>query len=283
MLCNMKELLKEAEEGNWAVGSFSVHSMENVKGVIQAAEETNTPIIIQVAEARLSHAPLPLMAPMMLEAASSAKVRVAVHLDHGIHLETIQRALEYGFTSVMLDASKEKLRENIKKTCQVMELAAKYNAAVEAELGSVGGNEGNGEVNNFYTKPDEVMQFVQETQVDALAVAIGNAHGNYKQLPKLRYDILERIHNESSIPLVLHGGTGISFEEFRKTIDHGVRKINIATANLETMVYAAKNLLQKKERVGYFELSDCMSAGVAECTRKHIYVFNNKGSLEELK
>ncbi len=283
MICSMKELLCEAAKQNRAVGAFSVYSMETVKGVIAAAEEMDTPVILQVAESRFPYAPLELMAPLMVQAAKEAKVRVAVHLDHGLHIETIRRALDYGITSVMLDASKYPLDENIRMTKQVMEMAQACGAAVEAEIGCVGGNEGMGNVEDSYTKPEEAKRFVQETEVDALAIAIGNAHGNYKQAPNLQFRILKQIHEENPVPLVLHGGSGISFMDFRKTIDYGMRKINIATANLEALRDGAREVLAEKNGASYFQISERMAEKVYECTKTHIYVFNNQGSLEHVK
>ncbi|MFR5601076.1 MAG: ketose-bisphosphate aldolase [Lachnospiraceae bacterium] len=276
MICSMIELLKEADKKNQAVGAFSVYSMEMVKGVVEAAEEMETPVILQVAESRFCYAPLELMGPMMLQAAADSKVKIAVHLDHGRHLETIKRALEMGFTSVMLDASGQPVDQNIRMTIQAMEMAAAYGAAVEAEIGCVGGNEGMGNVADTCTKPEEAFRFVRETGVEALAIAIGNAHGNYKQEPRLQFDILKRIHEENDTALVLHGGSGISFEDFRKTIDCGIRKINIATANLDALVAGAREGLKENPKTGYFSISTRMTEKVRECTKTHIQVFHNK-------
>lgn len=279
MLCSMKELLAEAEQNHCAVGAFSVYSMEMVKGVIAAAEAEHTPIILQIAESRFPYAPLELMAPMMVNAARESKVRVAVHLDHGLHLDTIKRALDYGFTSVMLDASKLPFEENVRMTKKAVELAAGKGASVEAELGCVGGNEGMGDVRDYYTKPDEAVEFARETGIDALAVAIGNAHGNYKQEPNLQFDILKQIHAKTDVPLVLHGGSGISFTDFRRAIECGMRKINIATANLEALSSGAIKELEADGRSSYFSISSRMVEKVCECTWEHIYVFENKGGL----
>ncbi len=283
MICSMKELLFEAEAQNRAVGAFSVYSMETVKGVIAAAEQMDTPVILQIAESRFPYAPLELMAPMMVEAARKAQVKVAVHLDHGLHMETIRQALDYGFTSVMLDASKYPLPENIHMTQEVIRLAASYHAAVEAEIGCIGGNEGMGDVEISYTRPEEAERFVQETKVDALAVAIGNAHGNYREDPHLHFQILEEIHRRVQTPLVLHGGSGISFADFRKTMLRGMRKINIATANLNTLVSTSRETLSKNNHISYFDLSRQMTQQVCTCTKTHIYVFNGQGSLDHIK
>ena len=209
-LVSMKTLLQQAQRENRGCGAFSVGNMEMVMGAIRAAEEMNTPIILQIAEVRLKHSPLHLMGPMMIQAAREASVDVAVHLDHGLTLETVKEALQMGFTSVMLDASTLPFEENIEKTRQVVELAAAYGATVEAELGLVGGSEdGSCDHGIRCTDPNDAAVFVERTGIDALAVAIGNAHGNYPVAPTLAFDVLKQIQERVDIPLVLHGGSGI--------------------------------------------------------------------------
>ncbi len=275
MLVTMKELLSKAEKENFAVGAFSVGNMEMVMGVLRAAEELETPVILQIAEKRLGNSPLELMAPMMVSAAKNAKVDVAVHLDHGLTIDCINAALGYGFTSVMLDCSLKPLEENIAITKEVVELARRYNATVEAELGVVGGNEGDTEEHIIScTDPAVAKRFCDETGIDALAVAIGNAHGNYPVLPELRFDVLEEIHNMTDIPLVLHGGTGITAEMFRKAISLGIRKINIATASFDALTAYAKEYLSDGDN--YFTLSEKMVQGVYDNVTKHINIFRNK-------
>ena len=195
-LVKMKQLLEQAKEENRGCGAFSVGNMEMVKGAVKAAEEMNTSIILQIAEVRLEHSPLHLMGPMMVRAAKEAKVDVAVHLDHGLTLETVKKALELGFTSVMLDASRDPFEENIRKTKEVVELAAQYGATVEAELGLVGGSEdGKSDHGIQCTNPQDAKIFCEQTGVDALAVAIGNAHGDYPVAPTLEFGVLEEIRN----------------------------------------------------------------------------------------
>lgn len=275
MLVSMKELLNEADKNNSAVGAFSVGNMEMVMGVLRAAEETDTPVILQIAEKRLGNSPLELMAPMMVSAAENSKVKVAVHLDHGLTLDCIKKALNYGFTSVMLDCSLKPLNENIETTKEVVRLAREYGATVEAELGVVGGNEGDTEEHIITcTDPKVAKYFCKETGIDALAVAIGNAHGNYPVLPELRFDVLEEIYNQTDIPLVLHGGTGITAEMFRRAISLGIRKINIATASFDALTVSAKEYLSDGNN--YFTLSEKMVQGVYNNVIKHINIFNNK-------
>lgn len=275
MLVTMKELLLRAEKENYAVGAFSVGNMEMVMGAISAAERLSTPVILQIAEKRLGNSPLELMAPMMVSAAKNAKVDVAVHLDHGLTLDCIKSALDYGFTSVMLDCSLKPLDENIETTKQVVCIAREYGATVEAELGVVGGNEGDIEEHVITcTDPMVAKRFCNETGIDALAVAIGNAHGNYPVLPELRFDVLEEIYKATDIPLVLHGGTGITAEMFRKAISLGIRKINIATASFDALTASAKGYLAEGD--DYFTLSAKMAEGVYNNVAKHINIFNNK-------
>ena len=276
-LVKMKTLLKRADKENRAVGAFSVGNMEMVMGAVRAAEETNTPIILQIAEKRLLNSPLELMAPMMVSAAKNSKVDIAVHLDHGLTLDCIKKSLDFGFTSVMLDLSLLPLEENIEKTKEVVALAKKTGATVEAELGVVGGNEGDTEEHVITcTDPTAAKRFCEETGIDCLAVAIGNAHGNYPVLPSLRFDVLEEINNTVSVPLVLHGGTGITAQMFRKAISLGIRKINIATASFDCLAKYAKAYSDSTDEPDYFALSAQMSEGVFENVRKHIEIFNNR-------
>lgn len=276
-LVKMKTLLERADKENRAVGAFSVGNMEMVMGAVRAAEETNTPIILQIAEKRLLNSPLELMAPMMVSAAKNSKVDIAVHLDHGLTLDCIKKSLDFGFTSVMLDLSLLPLEENIEKTKEVVALAKKTGATVEAELGVVGGNEGDTEEHVITcTDPTAAKRFCEETGIDCLAVAIGNAHGNYPVLPSLRFDVLEEINNTVSVPLVLHGGTGITAQMFRKAISLGIRKINIATASFDCLAKYAKAYSDSTDEPDYFALSAQMSEGVFENVRKHIEIFNNR-------
>ena len=274
-LVPMKKLIENAEKNNIAVGAFSVGNMEMVMGAVWAAEELNTPIILQIAECRLKNSPLELMGPMMISAAKNAKVDIAVHLDHGLKIETVEKALKMGFTSVMFDGSTLPLEENIKAVKQVREMADQYGATVEAELGVVGGNEGDGAAHEILcTNPEDAKLFCDETGVDALAVAIGNAHGNYPVLPNLRFDVLDDINKLAPTPLVLHGGTGITDEMFQQAIMLGVRKVNIATASFDNLAKFAQDYCATKEKANYFELSSKMVEGVYENVKRHIKVFS---------
>lgn len=274
-LVKMKDLLRRAEEKNIGCGAFSVGNMEMVRGAIRAAEELNTPIILQIAEVRLKNSPLHLMGPMMVQAAKEAKVDVAVHLDHGLTFETVDKALELGFTSVMLDASTLPFEENIDKVKTVVEKARKYGATVEAELGLVGGSEdGSCDHGIRCTDPDDAVVYARKTGIDALAVAIGNAHGNYPVAPTLAFDVLEKIHEKVDIPLVLHGGSGITDKDFQRAISLGIRKVNIATASFNSLTAHVEKYMASTDKHNFFDLNEAMVQGTYENVKRHILVFN---------
>lgn len=273
-LVTMKTLLNRAKADRQGVGAFSVGNMEMVKGAVQAAEELDTPIILQIAEVRLKHSPLALMGPMMVQAAKEASVDVAVHLDHGLTIDTVKMALELGFTSVMFDSSLYSFEENIERTIKVVELAGQYGATVEAELGLVGGSE-DGSLDHGIrcTDPDDAEYFCRKTGIDALAVAIGNAHGDYPVAPTLAFDVLERIQKKTEVPLVLHGGSGITDEDFQRAISLGIVKVNIATASFNSLTREAEAYIKTEGTHNYFDLNTAMVRGTYKNVKHHIDVF----------
>ncbi len=278
-LVTLKELINRADKKGVAVGAFSVGNMEMILGAIRAAEELNTPIILQIAEVRLPTSPLNIIGPMMVAAAENSKVDICVHFDHGLNYETVLQALDLGFSSVMLDGSLLSYEDNIELTKKVVETASEYGASVEAELGVVGGNEGGGKAHKIQcTDPELAYDFCKKTGIDALAVAIGNAHGNYPVAPELRLDVLKEIDENCSTPLVLHGGTGITPEIFQECIRNGVRKINIATASFDAIAKAAKESTSV-DKPNYFNMSQAMQDAVYENVKRHIKIFN----MENLK
>ncbi|MBR3816229.1 MAG: class II aldolase [Clostridia bacterium] len=280
-LANMKNLLDDARKGGYAVGSFSVANLEMILGVVKAAEETRSPIILQIAEVRLNHSPLAVIGPAMLAAAKNATVPVAVHLDHGTTIECIGQALRLGFTSVMFDGSHLSVEENIAKTKEVVALAKGYGAAVEAEIGCVGGSEdGSVDIAMRCTSPEQAKIFAERTGVDALAIAIGNAHGFYKDAPELRFDILEKVKSSVDVPLVLHGGTGIEPEDFIRCHQNGIKKINIATATFAAAEGKAREGYEKGTIKGYYDLHQAEIAGAYENAKKHMEIFYSVGKAE---
>ena len=277
MLVNMRNLLSDAQTGNYAVGSFSVANMEMVLGVLKAAEELCAPAILQIAEVRLKQSPLELIGPLMVAAAKHAKTPVAVHFDHGKTEKKIRTALELGFTSVMFDGSHLPLEENIAETKKIVSMAKQYGAATEAEIGCVGGSEdGSEDIAINCTKPADAVRFAAETAVDALAVAIGNAHGNYKSTPKLRFDILEECAKKVRAPLVLHGGTGISPEDFRRCAKTGIKKINIATATFDSVEKSVRDCYNDKQISGYYDLQAAEVEGAYQNAKRHILIFGTE-------
>lgn len=274
MLVNMSKLLADAQKGNYAVGSFSVANMEMVLGVLKAAKELKAPVILQIAEVRLKQSPLEIIGPLMVAAAKSADTPVAVHFDHGKTIEKITQALGLGFTSVMFDGSHLPLDENIKTTKEVIALAKKYGADVEAEIGCVGGSEdGSEDIAINCTKPEDAVRFESETGVDALAIAIGNAHGNYKSTPKLRFDILEQVEKNTELPLVLHGGTGITPDDFVRCSHTDIKKINIATATFDSVEHTVKDAYKNDKISGYYDLQAAEVEGAYQNAKRHILIF----------
>ncbi len=272
----MTKLLAKAKDGNWAVGSFSVANMEMVLGVLKAAKELSSPVILQIAEVRLKQSPLEVIGPLMVAAAKAADFPVAVHFDHGKTEEKIYQALELGFTSVMFDGSHLPLDENIEMTNKIAAKARQYCAGVEAEIGAVGGSEdGSENIAINCTKPAEAEKFANEADIDALAIAIGNAHGNYKEEPHLRFDILSECSKNVNIPLVLHGGTGISADDFKKCASLGIKKINIATATFDSVEHNVAKSYSTNSINCYYDLQAAEVEGAYQNARRHILIFGS--------
>ncbi|MEK3643717.1 MULTISPECIES: class II fructose-bisphosphate aldolase [unclassified Aeribacillus] len=282
-LVTMREIFASAEEDNFGIGAFSVANMEMVMGAIQAAEELRSPIILQIAEVRLKHSPLHLIGPLMVEAAKQSVVPVAVHFDHGLTYEKIKQALDIGFTSVMYDGSHLPLKENIEKTKEIVKLANFYGATVEAEIGRVGGSEdGSEDIEITITGVEEAEKFAEETKVDALAIAIGNAHGVYKGEPNLRFDRLKEIDDRVEIPLVLHGGSGIEENDFKECIKLGIRKINVATSTFNNVINHINKNVQSSCYTDYFVFHQDVIRAAYENVKYHIEIFGSSNRIEKL-
>lgn len=277
-LVKMKKLLGEAIENNYGVGAFSVANMEMVMGAIKAAEEMRSPLILQIAEVRLNHSPLHMIGPLMVEAANRASVPVAVHLDHGLTVEKVKEALDIGFTSVMFDGSHLTLEDNMEKTREVARLAKEYGAIVEGEIGRVGGSEdGSEDIEMLLTSVEEAKLFAKETGVDALAIAIGNAHGVYKGYPRLRLDRLKEIHEQVSVPLVLHGGSGIGADDFQQCIQLGIRKINVATSTFNQVITKVNEVVGTTAYLDYFAFHQDVIHAAYENVKYHLEIFGSYG------
>lgn len=230
MLVTLKEILKIAEAKKCAIGSFNTPNFASLKAVLSAAEERNEPVIIMHAQVHeeMGLCVMDEIAPLMLFMADRASVPVCVHLDHGTDLDYIKRGLELGFTSVMFDGSELDAELNFAYTDIAVSMAYETGASVEAEIGSMGARESGagGTDESIYTDPDMAKKFSEETGIDALACAFGTAHGLYLKQPKLDFDRLAKIKSLVKVPIVMHGGSGVSHEDYRRVIDLGVRKIN---------------------------------------------------------
>ncbi|MDI3481341.1 MAG: fructose-bisphosphate aldolase, class [Tepidanaerobacteraceae bacterium] len=231
MLVTLKEILADTRKNKYAVPAFDVNNLETFKAVVEASEEKNSPVIVMILDADMKHGNLRYLVPMMKEVASSSRIPVCIHLDHGADIDTVARYISLGFTSVMLDASILPLSENIRATSQAVKFAHAAGISVEAELGHVGVglSDSDESIENFFTVPSEVEEFVSKTGVDALAVAIGTAHGPYRGQPKLDIDRLKEIARATDTPLVLHGGSLTPDEQIKAAIQAGISKLNIAT------------------------------------------------------
>ena len=232
MPVNMKEMLARAREGRYGIGFFNAVNVEMARAIIETAEELRAPVIVGTAEILLPAMPLERVAEYLVPMAEKASVPVAVHYDHGLTFEKCMEALKLGFSSVMYDCSTASYRENVERVAEMVRICHAMGATVEGELGHVGDNEGAGKLENpsdYYTDPAVAADFVRETGVDALAVAVGNAHGDYKFPPRLDFDRITAIREATGTPLVLHGGSGLSDDDFREAVRRGVCKINIFT------------------------------------------------------
>ncbi len=229
MLVTLRELLPQARQGKYAVGLFNTVSLEMAMGVLAAAEQGQAPVIIGTAEILLPYAPLEVLADLLLPMARRASVPVAVHFDHGLTVENTVKAMELGFSSVMFDASTQPVEQNVQAVREMTDMAHRRGITVEAELGHVGDAQLQDAGEDCFTRPEEAARFAEQTGVDALAVAFGTAHGAYKQKPKLDFERLAQIARSTPTPLVMHGGSGLSEDDFKRAVAEGITKINIFT------------------------------------------------------
>ncbi|HHT36033.1 MAG: class II fructose-1,6-bisphosphate aldolase [Candidatus Wallacebacter cryptica] len=246
LLVSAKELFQEARRGKYAVGAFNVNNMEILQAIVEAAEEVKSPVIIQASQGGLKYAGIEYIAEMGKLAAAKAKVPLALNLDHGTDFAQVVRCIRHGFSAVMIDGSQLSFEENIAVTKKVVEVAHPNGVSVEAELGKISGVEDDVVVaahDALMTDPDEAAEFVERTNCDALAIAIGTAHGVYKGEPKLDFQRLNEIASRIDTPLVLHGASGVPDEAIQKAISYGIVKINIDTDLRVSFSQAVKDTL----------------------------------------
>ena len=291
MLVSLKELMKAASEGGYAVGAFNVSNLESLMAIMEAAEETGHGVILNYAEVHAPFLSMEQAAVIMLDAARNASVPVCVHLDHGSSMEACIRAIRLGFTSVMLDASAEDYETNVRATDQIVRLAHSVGVTVEAELGHIfSSNMGLAEspeeaetldsyesADDVYTDPATAKDFVERTEVDVLAIAFGTTHGIYTKNPVLDLDRITKIRQAIDIPFVMHGGSGLSKEEFQTAIQNGIRKINYYTYMTLAGGKAVKEAMDQKgadENVFFHDIPMIAVRAMKENVKQAIRVFS---------
>lgn len=274
MLVNLNEVLKKAQKEKYAVGLFNTTDTDMLQAVIEAAEESNSPVILGTAEVLLPYGELKLIAPSVIAAAKRASVPVVVHYDHGLTFERCLEALQLGFSSVMFDGSAKAYGQNIEETKEIVKIAHAFGASVEGEIGHVGeAAQGDESLENMYTTVAEAKEYIENTGVDALAVAIGSAHGVYKKKPKLNVERLKEIAGAVSVPLVLHGGSGLSDDDFKNTIREGIAKVNIFTDLCLAGERAMKDGADKK--LGYLETRNLKVEYIKEAVKHKMSLFGS--------
>ena len=283
MLVNMNEVLRPAKKNKYAVGLFNAVNLELARGIIAAAEATQSPVIMGTAEVLLPYGPLDEVSYYLIPMAKKANVPVVVHLDHGLKYDTCIKALELGFSSIMYDCSTDSYEDNVRKVKEMADIAHSYGATIEGELGHVGDNEGSAEGSDhladpskFFTDPRLAKDFVEKTGVDALAIAVGNAHGAYKLPPKLDFDRIRTIANTVDVPLVLHGGSGLTDNDFRTAIKEGISKVNIFTDINIAAVEAEFKKFTSMEK-GVIDLIPAAVEAVKQETMKKMKLFGSDG------
>ena len=280
-LVTTTEMFKKAYDGGYAIGAFNVNNMEIVQGITEACQEEHAPVILQVSKGARAYANHTYLVKLVEAAVECCPdIPIVLHLDHGPDFETCKSCIDGGFTSVMIDASSKPFAENIEITKKVVEYAHDHGVVVEAELGTLAGIEDEVKVaahEASYTHPEEVEEFVSKTGCDSLAIAIGNAHGNYKATPKLRFDILAQVAEDTHTPLVLHGGTGISPEDFRRCAQTGIQKINIATATFDSVEQTVRGAYDAGAIGGYYDLQGAEVQGAYKNAHRHILIFGTDG------
>ena len=280
-LVPVSELLKQAEAGGYAVGAFNCNNMEIVQAIIAAAEAENAPVIMQASQGAIKYAGIDYIVAMAKLAAERTHVPVALHLDHGTSFEQTMQCIRAGFSSVMIDGSKLPLVENIALTRRVLDVARAVGVSVEAELGKIGGTEDDITVSEreaLFTDPEEAGVFVRETGVDALAIAIGTAHGQYKGTPELDFPRLEKIKSIVKIPIVLHGSSGVPDDAIREAIRLGARKVNIDTNIREAFTAAARKVLDANPKeIDPRKMLGPAREAATEVIREKIRIFGSNG------
>ncbi len=286
MLVNMNDVLRPAKKNHYAVGLFNAVNLELARGIINAAECTRSPVIMGTAEVLLPYGPLEEVSYYLIPMAKKASVPVVVHLDHGLSFDLCVKALDLGFTSVMYDCSTDSYEENVRKVKEMADIAHSRGATIEGELGHVGDNEGSAEGSShladpsaYFTDPGMAKDFVDRTGVDALAIAVGNAHGAYKLPPKLDFERIRTIASTVDVPLVLHGGSGLTDNDFRRAIKEGISKVNIFTDINVAAVEAEFKKFQSMDK-GIIDLIPAAVEAVKQESMEKMKLFSSDGKAD---
>jgi ketose-bisphosphate aldolase len=269
----LQEKLLQLKAEKKAILAANFYNFETLSGILQASANLKIPVILQLSESSIRYMSLPIATAMAKTAINVYGVEAWLHLDHGGSIDMVKSCLDAGFDSVMIDASEKPLEENIKITRQVVEMAAGYKAAVEAELGFVPKLGQEHDLQHF-TQPEDAIEFVRSTNIDALAVAVGSAHGFYKSTPKLDIDLLSRINTAIPTPLVLHGSSGIPDDILRESIANGICKINLATETKNTFMLALKERLKFNNEIDLRIVFPDATKTVVELIEKKLNVIN---------
>lgn len=281
MLVNMNEILLPAKEKKYGVGFFNAVNVEMARAIIESAEELRAPVMIGTAEVLLPAMSLENVADYLIPMAKRASVPVCVHYDHGLTFEKCMEALKLGFTSVMYDCSTADYETNVDKVTEMVKICHAMGVTVEGELGHVGDNEGVGKLekpSDYYTDPEVALDYARRTGIDALAVAVGNAHGDYKFPPKLDFNRIETIAGKTGLPLVLHGGSGLADEDFRIAVEKGICKVNIFT----DLDKAGKEDIEQGVREGSKTMMGLIPyeiEAMKAVVREKIHLFGSAGSV----
>ena len=271
----LKDKLLKLKAEKRAILAANFYNYETLSGILQAASNLRMPVILQLSESSIRYMGLHVAATMARAAIKSFDAEAWLHLDHGSSVEMVKKCLDEGFDSVMIDASEKSLEENIEITANVVQIASRYNASVEAELGFVA-KLGQKQDQQLFTQPEDAAIFVGETKVNALAVAIGSAHGFYKQAPKLDISLLSRISNTIPTPLVLHGSSGIPDDMLLEAISNGICKINLATETKNAFMQALQERLRNNEEIDLRIVFPDATKAVVELLEKKLRTINNK-------
>jgi fructose-bisphosphate aldolase class II len=281
MLKNLKTLLEFAEQNKSAVGSFNFTSFETIVSVIKVAEELNYPVILSHAPVHDMFYPIEIIAPVARFLAEKSKAMICLHLDHGTDVNYIKKAIDMGFTSVMYDGSSLPFDENVKNTIDVVQYAHERNVSVEAELGRImsngleGSHEAKGEKSDYYTDPDEALLFVEKTNVDCLAISFGTVHGEYITEPNLNVELIKKVRKiTNGLPIVMHGGSGISDSDYGKVIDAGVRKINYYTYMQIAGFKKVNKLIESHNTKYYHDIVQAGRQGIYEDVKRAVTLFS---------